>query len=149
MFVTCSLLCGSPMSDHFPTFRRAQQVSANLARRLRRPSFWRSLRTERGLLRAALYLLLFCSLVALVAGRLTWPAMGPAFYRGGYPPPEWSYTPGGWIVYPIIAFISRLVPPPMEILVAAVCLAGLAASCERPRDSGEKPRQADGRDSPA
>jgi hypothetical protein len=95
-----------------------------------------SLRTERGWLRAALYVLLFLAVGYHILWICMRGSMGFQPYYPGAPnfggPPWLADNVFGQIFQWFLVFFASIVgPPPTDTIIAVVCLAGLAASCDR------------------
>jgi hypothetical protein len=121
-------------AHHFPTF-------ASLARAITSPTrhipktFWGWLLTERSILRIALYVLLALSVVHAFGTRfLKGTAGGPPFYR--YPTAAmWPDGEGASIAmaaFMVTHAILGDVGGTLDVIVAVLCLVGLAASTHRP-----------------
>jgi hypothetical protein len=129
------------MSDHFPTFTKMRNLG-------RMP--WARRATERRLLRAALYLILFltvgCRVVMLLTLPNPWTGMMMGYgVRGNMS--GWMQNEGvmaqvaGWLMVSTRILIG---PPETDGLVIILCLVGLAASARPPIDSVPTPKdQAD------
>jgi hypothetical protein len=134
------------MVDHFPTFSKIKRTSARQIRRFH----WRNLLTERGLVRGALYALLFLTVLSRLM-LLVNPTAPWAGNYTGYPVNINTYSTGvvetfpalfvNWIMNATRFFIG---PMPMDGLLIVLCLVGLAASLRPPHPPEEpaKPGEA-------
>lgn len=123
----------SHQSEHFPTFSKAYRVATTPARSRAVHSL---VRLERTLLRLALYVFLVASGLGYLVGRILMYVRGNgvmspfAVYSPG--PYGWSGPPGGGILDSLFYVLSIVVSPHEALLVAVLCLVGLAASAQRP-----------------
>lgn len=111
--------------QHFPTFAKVYDVAAWPGRSA---SLRRLFVLERTLLRAALYALLAVSGTNYLLGRYVLAATGglsPAAYFRAFSPPMSDASWAGML----FRLTSFLVEPGQTIVVIALCLVGLAASC--------------------